>query len=187
MYAQPLPTDNDLLADYLAGNEQSFNTLLKRHKNKLFHYILKRVKQREDAKDVFSQTRCEALNSLHQNKSRPHKSFENWLYGIALHCIGLHFREKGKIMEVHDDEADIELNYALDSSHNCEERYIYNDSSKELRSHLKSLPRDQRELLLLHFYFGKQAKELSVQMHIPANHVSHRLCYAVKHLKKVVG
>ena len=141
MHAQPLPTDNDLLADYLAGNEQSFNTLLKRHKNKLFHYILKRVKQREDAEDVFSQTWCEALNSLHQNKSRPHKSFENWLYGIALHCIGLHFREKGKIMEVHDDEADIELNYALDSSHNCEQRFIYNDSSKELRAQLKSLPR----------------------------------------------
>ena len=187
MYAPVLPTDNQLVDDYLKGNEKSFEILLNRHKKHVFAFVRKKIRNAADAEDVNAETWYKIVFSLKANRFDNTKCFVTWVNGIAWHCICDYWGRKNKMIELHGIVSEIELRSMEDSSRNREENYIYADSYKERRTCLKKLPHEQRELLLLHFYFGKEPKELSVQYNIPANHVSHRLCYAVKHLKKVVG
>lgn len=45
--------DSDLIVLYINGNEKAFETLLLRHKDRIFRYILSKLKDSDLANDVF--------------------------------------------------------------------------------------------------------------------------------------
>ena len=49
-------SDNFLLQSYLNGNESSFEVLLNKHKDKVFAFILSKIKNYNLAHDIFQDT-----------------------------------------------------------------------------------------------------------------------------------
>ena len=58
------PADHLLVKSYINGDESSFEILLKRHKDKVFAFILSKIKNYNLAHDVFQDTFIKVINSL---------------------------------------------------------------------------------------------------------------------------
>ena len=56
--------DSDLIVLYIDGNEQAFETLLMRHKDRIFSYILSKLKDSDLANDVFQDTFVKVVNTI---------------------------------------------------------------------------------------------------------------------------
>ena len=46
-------SDQELIRNYLAGDEASFEVLLKKYKDRIFSYLMSIVKNRKAAEDIF--------------------------------------------------------------------------------------------------------------------------------------
>ena len=57
-------TDQELIGRYLAGNHSSLERLIRRHKNRVFAYILMIVKDKELAEDLFQDTFIKVINTI---------------------------------------------------------------------------------------------------------------------------
>ena len=57
-------TDQELIGRYLAGNQSSLEKLIRRHKNRIFAYILMIVKEKELAEDLFQDTFIKVINTI---------------------------------------------------------------------------------------------------------------------------
>ena len=55
-------TDNELIAQYVAGDESALKTLITRHEKRVFSYIMISVKNRELAEDIFQDTFIKVIN-----------------------------------------------------------------------------------------------------------------------------
>ena len=63
-----ITSDKDLVTNYLKGDNSSFEFLLNRHKNKVFSYIISKVKNRDLAEDIFQDTFVKVINSLQKGR-----------------------------------------------------------------------------------------------------------------------
>ena len=56
-------TDDRLVAAYIAGDNDAFDLLLRRHQSRVFAYIYSVVKNKEVADDIFQETFVKAIVS----------------------------------------------------------------------------------------------------------------------------
>ena len=61
-------SDHILIQSYLSGDENSFEILLMRHKDKVFAFILSKIKNYNIAHDVFQDTFIKVIQSLKQGR-----------------------------------------------------------------------------------------------------------------------
>ncbi|MBK6522600.1 MAG: hypothetical protein IPG08_09805 [Sphingobacteriaceae bacterium] len=85
-------TDHELVALYLKGNEKGLETLLQRHKSKLFSSILVIVKDRALAEDVFQDTFLKVIQTLKKGQYNEEGKFLPWIYRISHNLIIDRFR-----------------------------------------------------------------------------------------------
>jgi RNA polymerase sigma-70 factor (ECF subfamily) len=60
--------DQDLILQYLEGNERAFEELLFRHKNKIFTTIYLFVKDEHQAEDIFQEVFIKIIDTLRKGK-----------------------------------------------------------------------------------------------------------------------
>ena len=57
-------SDQELIGKYLAGNESALEKIIRRHKNRVFAYILMVVKDKELVEDLFQDTFIKVINTF---------------------------------------------------------------------------------------------------------------------------
>ncbi len=74
-------SDEELMSHYKLGEYSAFEELYRRHSGRVYGFILKRVKNRQRAEELFQ----ESFLRLHRNRSRYNDSlpFLPWLFTIA--------------------------------------------------------------------------------------------------------
>ncbi|MBE0599169.1 MAG: sigma-70 family RNA polymerase sigma factor [Desulfuromonadales bacterium] len=85
-------TDEDLMSAYADGDLQAFEVLYHRHKGKIFGYLLARLKNRDEAEEVFQQL----FARLHQGRAhyRPEIPFLPWIFTISRNVMVDHLRKQ---------------------------------------------------------------------------------------------
>ncbi len=84
----PLMSDQDLLKQYLAGNEMAFERLVARHKDKVYTSIYMMVKDSYLAEDIFQETYIKVIDTLRSGKYNDEGKFIQWVMRIAYNlCI----------------------------------------------------------------------------------------------------
>ena len=68
-------TDEQLIRGYLNGNDNCFEQLLNRHKNKIFTYIVLTVKQRDVAEDIFQDVFLKVINTMNKGSYKEEGKF----------------------------------------------------------------------------------------------------------------
>ena len=96
MNAQPV-TDQELIGRYLAGNQSSLELLIRRHKNRIFAYILMIVKDKELAEDLFQDTFIKVINTIRSGSYKEEGKFIQWVMRIAHNLIIDYFRKAKRI------------------------------------------------------------------------------------------
>ena len=95
-----ITSDKDLVTNYLKGDNSSFEFLLNRHKNKVFSYIISKVKNRDLAEDIFQDTFVKVINSLQKGRYNEEGKFLPWMMRIAHNLIIDYFRRSNKMKNI---------------------------------------------------------------------------------------
>jgi RNA polymerase sigma factor (sigma-70 family) len=184
-------TDHELVALYLKGNEKGLETLLQRHKSKLFSSILVIVKDRALAEDVFQDTFLKVIQTLKKGQYNEEGKFLPWVYRISHNLIIDHFRRIKKMppAAIYYNEEGEEI-HPLDKVSDTKDVYQTSDESAKRKNNVRDLihmlPPDQREVVIMRTYYDMSFKEIADMTNVSINTSLGRMRYAMINLKKMI-
>lgn len=180
--------DKDLVKEFMAGDLDAIETLISRHKDKVFTYIMFVVKNEALAEDVFQDTFIKVINSLKRGKYNEQGVFSSWVIRIAHNLIIDHYRKSKKMPTFsNDDNEDLDIfNSARFSEQTIEDDMVDTQIAKDVRSLVDLLPAEQREVVLLRHFGELSFKEISVQTNVSINTALGRMRYALINLRRFI-
>lgn len=146
-------TDEKLVTAFFNGDNTAFDTLLRRHQQRVFTYILNIVKNKDIADDIFQETFVKAITAIKQGRYTESGKFSAWLMRIAHNIIIDYFRQEKSenTMSADQEETDV-LNRRDLSEENIEDLLVTSQIHTDVRRIMESLPEAQREVLDMRFY-----------------------------------
>lgn len=182
-----LLNDQDLVQAYIKGDPSAIETLINRHRAKVYTYILLTIKNQPLAEDLFQETFIKVIQSLRSGKYRDNGRFLSWVIRIAHNLIIDHFRKEKQMNSVSNDDSVVDLfNSKKLCDDNIEELIVSSQIKAEIRSLINELPDDQREVVLLRHYGGLSFKEIADQTDVSINTALGRMRYALINLRKLI-
>jgi RNA polymerase sigma-70 factor, ECF subfamily len=100
--SQESPGDEELVAATKGGDELAFETIVKRHRQRIFALALRYTRSREDAEDIVQQTFQRAFIHLQGFEGR--SSFAKWLTSIVINQALMLLRRRRVLREVSIDD-----------------------------------------------------------------------------------
>jgi RNA polymerase sigma factor (sigma-70 family) len=179
-------TDQELIGRYLAGNHSSLERLIRRHKNRVFAYILMIVKDKELAEDLFQDTFIKVINTIRSGSYKEEGKFIQWVMRIAHNLIIDYFRKAKRIPLVENrDDFDIfdKVKIPVES---IEERLVTEQIHRDVKKLIDYLPKEQREVLLMRHYGDMSFKDIAEVTNVSINTALGRMRYALINLRKLV-
>ena len=177
------PTDQVLVQDFLKGDSFAFEKLLLRHKNRIYAFIISKVRNSDLADDIFQDTFIKVINSLNKGKYNEEGKFLPWMMRIAHNLVIDYFRKDAKMRMV---RANFDIFDILDDGNkNQEEIMINNQVNSDLLKLIKQLPSDQMEVLKLRYFEDMSFKKISDITGVSINTALGRMRYALINLRKL--
>ena len=178
--------DNILVANYINGNERSLETLIGRHKQKIYSFIYSKVLDRETAEDIFQDTFIKIINTLKAGRYNEEGKFVSWAMRIAHNLVMDHFRKTSrKPLFKNTDDFDI-FSVISDSSLNIEKHLIKEQIHLDVRKIVDELPSEQKEVLTMRIYKDMSYKEIAENTGTSINTALGRMRYALINMRKVI-
>lgn len=179
-------SDEQLVKAYAAGNNEAFDTLLKRHQDRIFNYILRIIKNEDIANDIFQETFVKAILTIKQGRYTENGKFPAWISRIAHNLIIDYYRqEKSENVQ----SADIDDVNILNRKDLCEatiEDIIIADQIREdVKFLIELLPDLQKEVLKMRYYQGLSFKEIAEITGVSINTALGRMRYAIINLRRI--
>jgi len=151
----------------------------------LFHFVLRRVRNEDDARDIVQTTYMEAIRSAHnfRQESKP----KTWLMGIALNLArnqmhkAYHRYEFNYTSNSEDDENWLEN---LASTYTHPEEIVENkETIQAMIKIFKSMPSDMRETAIMVLIDNLSYESTAKEMNIPVGTVRSRVSRARQMLR----
>jgi len=182
----PDASDEDLMLAYAGGDAGAFDTLYARHRGPLFRLMLRSVKSRGEAEELFQDIWMRVIEA--RSRYVTTAKFTTWLYTVAHNRLIDHWRKKGLHVvpvETEDGVTEIEAKAGpFDEPHRVVEA---RDTLKQLEAAIAELPPVQREAFLLHHEADMTVAEIAAATGTNQEAAKSRLRYAMDKLRKVVG
>lgn len=180
-------TDEQLVAAYAKGENKAFDTLLKRHQQRVFSYIFYIVKDKDLADDIFQETFVKAITTIRQGRYTESGKFSAWITRIAHNLIIDHYRQEKSENQVSADAgeggADL-LNRKELSEGTIEDVLVDKQITDDVRRLIKALPKNQRQVLVMRFYRNMSFKEIAEATGVSINTALGRMRYAIINMRK---
>lgn len=180
-------SDEQLALSYINGNNEAFDLLLDRNKQKLYSYILFVVRDRDAAEDFFQETFVKAITKLQEGKYSPTGKFSAWIMRIAHNLILDHYRgvKAERMVEPTPDNdlSNLSRHDLLDMS--IESRYVNDQVMSDVRRMMEMLPEAQREVVFMRYYQQMSFKEIAVATNVSINTALGRMRYALINLRRM--
>lgn len=179
-------TDEQLVRAYAQGNNEAFDTLLKRHQERIFNYILRIIKNEDIANDIFQETFVKAILTIKQGRYTENGKFPAWISRIAHNLIIDYYRqEKSENLQSADlDDVDV-LNRKELCEDTIEDVIISDQIREDVKYLIKELPHLQREVLKMRYYQNLSFKEIAEITGVSINTALGRMRYAILNLRRI--
>jgi RNA polymerase sigma-70 factor (ECF subfamily) len=102
-------TDFELLNRFIKGDQQCFEHLIHRHKNKVFAYISLYIRDQALAEDLFQDTFLKVIQSVKAGKYYDNGKFISWVMRIAHNLIIDHFRRIKQMNTISNNDYESDL------------------------------------------------------------------------------
>ena len=186
MKKQTNATDETLVALYAQGNNEAFDILLNRYKDRLYAYIYYTVRNEELAEDIFQETFTKAIVTIQQGRFNENGKFPAWLTRISHNLIIDCFRqEKQENLVSCDEEERNLLNNIRLSEGTVESEIVNHQILSDVRRLIKHLPDEQREVVHMRFYQDLSFKEIAEMTGVSINTSLGRMRYAILNLRRM--
>ncbi len=179
------PTDEQLLADYAAGQIDGFELLVRRHSQELFRFLVRFTGSSSMAEDIVQETFLQVhLSAASFDKSR---RFKPWLFTIAANKARDTIRSRRRRPEVpldaqvgsDEEEGQRFLDFLADSAVAPGGALEEQEERAFVRSLMERMPDHLREVLVLSYYHRFPYKEIADILGVPLGTVKSRLHAAV--------
>lgn len=178
--------DEQLVAAYAQGNNQAFDTLLNRHTDRVYSYIMRVVKDNAVADDIFQETFVKAIMTIKQGRYSESGKFASWIMRIAHNLIIDNFRQEKaeNTFSADSDEVDI-FNRRELSDGTIEDVMVHGQIMTDVKRLMNALPELQREVLEMRFYRDMSFKEIADATGVSINTALGRMRYAVLNMRRM--
>ena len=179
--------EQKLVAAARHGDEQAFETLFNRYRQKVLRVVLRYTRVREDAEDVVQQSFHKAF--MHLCRFEGKSSFSTWLTRIAINEALMFLRSTSAVREVYvDDAGDAErISASLeipDSRQDPEASYLQRERARVLLSALKDLRPRMRRALELRELAEFSTDQTAEQMGLSVGAVKARIFHGRRKLRE---
>ena len=178
--------DEMLVAQFQAGRPDAFDDLMKRYKGQIYAYLLRSVKNYEDAEELTIEVFFKAYRAL--DTWKPQARFSTWLYKIA-HNLSIDFhraKSRRQTYSLDDDEFVLDEPTAVDLWSNPEWEVEEKDRHRVIREAIDQLSPKQKAVFMLNRYQGLQIKEITEVLGMAEGTVKIHLHRAVKKLQTLL-
>ena len=179
-------TDQELISLYLNNHPTAFETLLKRHRDKVYTSIYLFVKDTETAEDIFQEVFIKIIDTLRKGKYKNEDKFQQWAMRIAYNLCVDHFRKSKKMSFIAGTESFSPFDIIGDNEGNMEQSIIKSEINTRLRKLIDQLPDEQREVVILRNYADMSFKEIAQMTNVSINTSLGRMRYALINLRKLM-
>lgn len=178
--------DELLVAQFKSGSQKAFDDLMKRYEQRIFGYLLRSVRNYEDAEELTLEVFFKAYRAL--NKWQPKAKFSTWLYTIASNlAIDYHRSKSRQPVYMYEDEEVIETRLvANDISSNPEKNLEDKERGHLIRKAVDELSSKQKAVFMLSRYEGLQIKEVAETLGMAEGTVKIHLHRAIKKLQTLL-
>ena len=179
-------SDDILIANYVKGDNEAFDVLIERHKNRIFNYIFHSVKDTDLANDIFQETFVKAIMTIKQGRYVENGHFAAWITRIAHNLIIDFYRQEKTENVQSSDSCDIDiLNRKELSEATIEDDIIVDQIHNDVRKLVTALPANQREVLLMRYYKNMSFKEIADRTNVSINTALGRMRYAIINMRRM--
>lgn len=177
-------SDEALMLAYAAGDTAAFEQLYARHRSKLYRYLLRQLRDNALADECFQdvwQRVISARTGWTNSSKSADAGFATWLYTIAHHRLGDHWRS---LKHRPAAPADADERAARVTDPDTPERVLSEfERRRQLQMALDDLPEEQREVLLLRLEQELTLEEIGEITGVGRETVKSRLRYAMDKLR----
>jgi len=173
------------LEDARNGDAEAFSRLVQVHYARVWRFLIKWVKNRDDAEELAQETFLAAWRNL--AGFRADAQFSTWLLGIALNLARNHHnRSPARRWEVELDES-AHLEIPATRSSDPLVQWEQKSSLQALQAAIERLPADMREAIVLIRLEGLSLEQAAGILGVPVGTVKSRLSRAKDKLRSELG
>ena len=178
-------SDQQLVSTFLSGDSLSIERLIIRHKDKVFRFIISKVKDVDLANDIFQDVFIKVINKLREGRYNEEGKFISWVMRISHNMVIDHFRKESRVKVIRpNDEFNI-FNTLAEEVECAESNIIKNHVLNELKDLVDYLSEEQRQVVQMRYYAGMTFKEIAEESGISINTALGRMRYALMNLRKL--
>ena len=179
-------SDEQLIALYVGGQNDAFDEILDRHKDRIFMYILSIVKDEDLANDLFQETFVKTIMNIKEGRYTENGKFAAWITRVAHNIIIDHYRQQKTAKVQSTDNTDLNiLNRKELCEDTIEDEMISLQIRADIRRLIRALPKTQREVLLMRYYKNLSFKEISELTKVSINTALGRMRYALINMRRI--
>jgi len=170
-------SDEDLMAEYAAGDIKAFETLYLKHKGPLYRYFVRQCKDSTKAEELYQEVWHKVIKAKDTYKKSA--KFTTWLYHIAHNLLIDEYRRFTIVSAEIDDFDEHDFGLDINIADNLTEQHLI----KQLKVCIKTLPAVQLEAFILKQDAGFNMLEISHIVNCDKETIKSRIRYAYSKIK----
>jgi RNA polymerase sigma factor (sigma-70 family) len=160
----------------LRGDVRSFSNLVVKYQDRIYSFVVRSIRNQEDAKDITQNVFFNAFSNLKRFKKE--SSFTTWLYRIAINQVKNYWRTKKNRFVI----AESEFKPLSEGNRNWFREI--SDANKEVNSEelkqtvndlISFLPLEQKQIFFLYYISGHTCQEIAEIFKTSASNVKIQL------------
>lgn len=176
---------NDHIARAKEGNQAAFRFLLNLYWLEVYFFLLKRIKNENEAEDIAIQTFSKAFDKIDTFDDK--YVFKTWLIAISKNVhIDLLRKKNSSIFIETTKEQEEKVYLVIDENPTPEDKIIRDQNLAKLLKDIKQLKPKYQEVIQLRYFQELSYKEISKQINEPMSNVKVKLLRAKKLLAEVI-
>jgi RNA polymerase sigma factor (sigma-70 family) len=177
-------SDSELVSLYIRGNEKAFETLVNRHKSRVYTTIYLIVKDQYIAEDLTQDSFIKAIDTIKSGRYNEEGKFLPWIIRIAHNLAIDYFRRDKRYPSVVFEDGSNVFNTLDFSEDSVESLQIRQETHEQLREMIQRLPDVQKQVLIMRHYNDMSFQEIADATGVSINTALGRMRYALINLRK---
>ncbi|HVY72882.1 MAG TPA: sigma-70 family RNA polymerase sigma factor [Candidatus Paceibacterota bacterium] len=164
-------TDEELIDNYIDGDEGAFETLLARHIDDLYSYMYRLVGGTHEAEDLVQESSIKIWKNIKRYNASTSK-FKTWMLSIARNsAIDQLRKKKNPVLSQFEDAEGVNplLDRLEDESPLAHDLFAQQEDAEHLNDAIGQLPPQYREVLTLHYTNHLTLEEVATVLGEPKN------------------
>jgi|TARA_R110000737_G_scaffold353477_1_gene405914 RNA polymerase sigma-70 factor (ECF subfamily) len=182
--------DSVLVSLYVNGNEKAFETLMLRHKDRIYRSVYAKIKNPALAEDIFQEVFIKIINTMKLGNYNEEGKFLPWALRIAQNMVIDHFRRNKKIKLISESSSasdDYNIFHTLKlQDANIEEVITKEEMEQQIVGLIDYLPETQKDILIMRLFQEMSFKDIAEAKDISINTALGRMRYALINMRKIM-